>query len=229
MLDAVLLDAMGTLIELEDPTAPLQDELRDRCGLDLPADVCARALRVEMGFYRAHHDEGASELGLRRLRRRCAAVLRDALGPQALELELDDVERALLAALRFRAWPDAERALIALRASGLRLVVVSNWDRSLHGVLARLGLARRLDAVVTSAEVGAAKPQREIFMHALAAAGDVAPAAAVHVGDRLDEDVAGARAAGLRAVLLARGGGVVGVPRDVDVVGSLGELVALLS
>ena len=58
---------------------------------------------------------------------------------------------------------------------------------------------------VASAELGAAKPERAIFEHALALAG-VGAERAWHVGDDLRDDVEGARAAGIRAVLLARGG-----------------------
>jgi len=70
-------------------------------------------------------------------------------------------------------------------------------------VLELAGLAPLVDAVVTSAAVGAAKPAPEIFRHALALAG-AQPARALHVGDSAAEDVAGARASGIPALLLAR-------------------------
>ena len=77
---------------------------------------------------------------------------------------------------------------------------------------------------MTSAEVGAAKPDRAIFERAL----DVAraePGEAVHVGDSLENDVAGARAAGIRPVLVARDGAA---PGGVEAIRSLAELPALL-
>jgi putative hydrolase of the HAD superfamily len=149
---------------------------------------------------------------------------------------------ALLAALEFRAYPDAAPALAALRARGVRLVVVSNWDLSLHERLAQTGLAPLVDGAVASAEIGIAKPDPAIFRHALRLAGGVPAAAALHVGDTLDADVAGARAAGVTPVLLARGGGrppASGVapvpvgrgaasPAGVATIASLGELAALL-
>ena len=91
----------------------------------------------------------------------------------------------------------------ALRAAGCALVVVSNWDVSLHERLAETGLAPLVDGVVASAEVGVAKPERAIFERALALAG-VRAADAWHVGDSVAEDVEGARAAGIRPVLVAR-------------------------
>jgi putative hydrolase of the HAD superfamily len=99
---------------------------------------------------------------------------------------------------------------------------VSNWDVSLVGVLRALGLEPRVDGVVTSAGAGAHKPAPAIFEQALALAG-VRAADAVHVGDRLDEDVAGARAAGIEPVLIRRGGGPT-VP-GVRTISSLAELV----
>jgi putative hydrolase of the HAD superfamily len=75
----------------------------------------------------------------------------------------------------------------------------------LHDVLERLGLVALVDGIVTSAELGARKPAAEIFAHALALAGACAHRA-VHVGDSLEEDVGGARAAGITPILLVRGG-----------------------
>ena len=95
--------------------------------------------------------------------------------------------------------------MVRARQAGARIVVVSNWDVSLHEVLERVGLAPLVDGVVTSAAVGAAKPAAAIFAHALGLAG-VAPERAIHVGDSLDEDVRGAAACGIRPMLLRRDG-----------------------
>jgi putative hydrolase of the HAD superfamily len=81
-----------------------------------------------------------------------------------------------------------------------------------------------VDGVVTSAEVGTAKPDRRVFERALVIAG-VPASAALHVGDKVDNDVEGARAAGVRAVLLQREGDP---PPGVEAVRSLRELAALL-
>ena len=78
--------------------------------------------------------------------------------------------------------------------------------------------------MVTSAEVGVAKPGPAIFEHALELAGARA-ADAVHVGDSLENDVAGARAAGIRPVLVARDGSA---PAGVEAIRSLAELPSLL-
>jgi putative hydrolase of the HAD superfamily len=121
-------------------------------------------------------------------------------------------------------YPDAAPALAELHARGHALVVVSNWDCSLADWLGPAGLLDHVQAIVTSAEVGAAKPDPAIFERALALAGASA-AGAVHVGDSVDNDVAGARAAGIRPVLVARDGAP---PPGVEAVRSLAELPALL-
>jgi putative hydrolase of the HAD superfamily len=78
-----------------------------------------------------------------------------------------------------------------------------------------------LDAVVTSASVGVRKPVVAIFEHALSLAG-AHPDEAVHVGDSVQDDVAGARAAGIEAVLIRRDGGPG--PPGVRTIASLATL-----
>jgi putative hydrolase of the HAD superfamily len=192
---AILLDALGTLVELEPPWAHLADALGD----GVPPDRLEAAVRAEMRYYRAHSDEGRDADSLADLRQRCADVLSRELGRTV------DVE-TLMAAIRFRAFNDAAPALARLRERGLTLVCVSNWDCSLPEVLERSGLGGALDAVVTSAAAGARKPDPAIFARALELAGATA-GETVHVGDTAAEDVEGARAAGIRALLLERNGG----------------------
>jgi putative hydrolase of the HAD superfamily len=206
---AVLLDGMGTLVHLIPPAPTLAQAL----GVDL--DTAERAFRAEVGYYLAHQLEGSDAAGLADLRRRCADVLADAAG-----VEREGALDALMGSLQFEAFDDAAPVLAELRARGLRLVVVSNWDSSLSEVLERVGLRELVDEVIVSAVVGAAKPDRLIFEAALAAAGCEA-SEAVHVGDSAEADVGGARAAGIRPLLLAREGG-----GDLD---SLFGLVRFLS
>ena len=97
--------------------------------------------------------------------------------------------------------PEAPGALETLRGLGLRLAVVSNSNGTVARLLEHLDLARWLDAVVDSAVVGFEKPDPRIFRHAADLLG-VEPAEAVHVGDLYSVDVLGARAAGVRAILL---------------------------
>ncbi|MGH2854532.1 MAG: HAD family hydrolase, partial [Solirubrobacteraceae bacterium] len=135
---------------------------------------------------------------------RCAEVLRAQLPADVAQaLSTAQLTVAMLGALRFTAYPDAPAALAGLRARGVALVVVSNWDVSLPTVLREVGLDGMVDGVVTSAAVGSPKPGRAIFDAALALAGSP-PRHAVHVGDSVEHDVRGALAVGIRPVLLCR-------------------------
>ena len=205
------------------PPAPrLRDGLR-AIGVEVSLEQAARAMKAEIAYYRAHLGQGRDQPGLAALRGACAKVLRDALGRP--ELDLGEAERTLLAAIRFEPFPDTVPALEALRTAGVRVVAASNWDVSLHEQLAATGLTPLLDGALSSAEVGAPKPDPRIFTRALALAG-ARPQEALHVGDDVEADVGGAQAAGLEPVLIDRDG-TLDPPPGVRVIASLAELPAL--
>ena len=201
---ALLIDGMGTLVSLDAPVPVLVEVLQRRFGVAIAEADARHALGAEIAFYRAHMDQGRDAESLADLRARCARVLFGAL-PVTVSADDDVRTDALLEALRFTAYDDARPALMRARGRGARVIVVSNWDVSLPEVLERVGLAPFVDAIVTSAAVGARKPEPAIFAHALALAG-TPPRRALHVGDSLSEDVAGARASGIRPLLLRRDG-----------------------
>jgi putative hydrolase of the HAD superfamily len=226
----VTLDALGTLVELDRPVPRLAAQLRER-GVQVSEQQAASALRAEIAYYRAHHDSAGDEAALALLRDRCAAVLADALrdaGVQLGGLPAVELRAALLAALRFVPYDDVAGALAELRAAGHRLVVVSNWDVSLHEMLRTTGLDRLVDGAISSAEAGEPKPAPGIFRRAVElAGGDGDGRPALHAGDSLELDVAGALGAGLQAVLVARAGAPAGVPPGVAVLPTLDGLAAL--
>lgn len=219
---ALLLDCLGTLVALEPPAPRLRDTLDERLGVDVGADGAAAAMRAEIVYYRAHLHGAVDVVALARLRTRCARVVRDAL-PALAGADLVAVRAALLDALRFTPFAEVAGVLRACRRAGLRLVVVSNWDVSLHEVLARTGLDALLDGAVASAEVGAAKPDPLPLRRGLELAG-VAADDAWLVGDTPEADVAGALAAGVRPVLVDRAGDLGPQPQGVLVVRSLDRL-----
>jgi len=117
-------------------------------------------------------------------------------------------------------------ALAAFRASGRRLVVLSNANGTLHRACDRLGLTSSFDVIFDSYQEGVEKPDPRFFHIALERSGAEA-ATTMHVGDLYHVDVAGARAAGLTPALLDVGG----LYPDCDClrVRSLTELVGVLS
>lgn len=195
MTRAVFLDALGTLVELEPPWTLL----REWVPPDVSDQRLIAAVRAEMDYYKEHAHEGRDPESLADLRSRCAEFLSGKLGVTVSAEEL-------MAAVRMGPYPDAEPALRALRERGLRLVVVSNWDCSLPGVLERCGLAHLVEGAISSAEAGAIKPDPAIFGPALELAG-VDASEALHVGDTPEQDLVAARAAGIRALLIDRVGG----------------------
>jgi len=192
-LEAVTIDAYGTLVTLRDPVPALRAALASRAVERSSGDV-QRAFEAEVAFYVARSHEGRDEATLALLRCDCARVFLE-----ALEAELDpgDFAPAFVSSLSFAELPGARAACLELAAAGLRLAVVSNWDIGLHDHLGALGLDAVVDTIVTSAEAGSPKPAPAVFELALARLGMDAAARVVHIGDAV-ADEEGAKAAGLR-------------------------------
>ena len=122
--------------------------------------------------------------------------------------------------------PHVVPALEALRARGLRLVVVSNANGTLLAHVERLGLTRRFDHVLDSHDEGVEKPDPRFFEIALSRSG-ARKETTIHVGDLYYVDVIGARNAGLRGVLLDEAN--LRPDADCPRIRSLGELVHEIS
>ena len=130
----------------------------------------------------------------------------------------------------FEMYEDVPDVLRALHASGLKIGLISNTQRSLTAFQAHFSLEGIFSAAVSSYDHGYMKPHRSIFEAALRQI-EAEPHEAVMVGDSLPADIEGARGLGMRAVLVSRASGVGHVhacPDDVPVIRSLRELPALL-
>src|SRR3989454_319571 len=123
----------------------------------------------------------------------------------------------------WRIYDDALPALEALASRDLPLAVISNWDERLRPLLQQFQLDRYFETIVVSCEVGFAKPSPVIFEHAAKKLG-IVPEQILHVGDSAEEDVAGANAAGVRALLIDRDN----TTGDAARIGSLRELAVFL-
>jgi HAD superfamily hydrolase (TIGR01549 family) len=113
----------------------------------------------------------------------------------------------------FFLYDDALPTLDALREHGLKIGLVSNGQRDLDGFARHHGLD--VDACIGSLTHGRVKPHRSIFEAALSALG-ARPAEAAMVGDSPADDIEGARALGMRGILLDRDGLHVGEPDRID-------------
>ena len=187
-LDAVTLDAYGTLVTLVDPVPALIGALAER-GAERNPEVVLAGFERESEHYARRVSEGYDEPSLARLRRDCASVFLEAVGA---ELDAEEFAPAYVDAIRFEVLPGVVDSLERLRALGLELAVVGNWDFSLHQRLEELGLAHYFRTVVHAAR----KPLPDGLLQALAQLG-VDPGRALHIGDESADEEA-ARAAGMR-------------------------------
>ena len=140
--------------------------------------------------------------------------------------EVDRIAREIVRrwehAHHFELYDDVLPVLAELRRAGFRIGLVSNTSRDLDAFVRHFGID--VDAWLSSGTHGKVKPSPLIFAAALELLGVMA-AEAVMVGDSLSDDVEGARACGMRAILLDRAGDGDG---DAQSIGSLEELPAAL-
>lgn len=203
VLQALLFDAVGTLIELAEavgetyarllfanPSPDLADDL-DRRFRDafrkVPAPDFTRhpdGDRVEREWWRAVVE----------------TTVRRPLGDGAFATVFSHYAMGSAWTVR----PGVRETLTRARTDGFRLAVVSNFDRRLHAILRDLGLAPFFDHVVCSADARARKPDAAIFRHALRLLG-LRAAEVLHLGDSPEFDGRGAANAGIRAHLLKPG------------------------
>jgi HAD superfamily hydrolase (TIGR01509 family) len=190
-LDAVTVDAMGTLVELDVPVERLGRALR-LWKVERTGDEVANAFQTEIRYYLANKLSARDQNALADLRRECARVFLEAAGA---EVDPTEFVSAFVEAMVFRPLEGSVPALERLRAGGLALACVSDWDIGLADQLAAIGLDRLFAVVVTSAEVDAPKPEPALFLAALERL-SVEPGRSLHVGDG-EADEEGARRAGM--------------------------------
>jgi putative hydrolase of the HAD superfamily len=154
-------------------------------------------------------------------------ILENAGVPVSLRLAEQIWGLAIAVPKDFTPFDEVVESLARLHQQGYRLGVLSNLRRDMDELCQRLGLAPHLDFCISSAEVGAEKPDPAIFQAALERAG-VAPEEALHVGDQHRSDVLGAQGVGMHAVLIDRGGWQVNV-NDCVKVADLTELEKLVA
>jgi HAD superfamily hydrolase (TIGR01509 family) len=181
-LDALTIDAHGTLVTLCDPIPALTAALAER-NVDRDRDTVAHGFRTEAAHYAKHSATGHDEAGLALLRRDCARVF---LGAIDADIDVEEFAPVYAGAMRFELVPGVVTALERLRSLGLALAVVANWDVSLRRLLEEVALTEYFGAVVHAA----GKPAPDGLLRALREL-NVEPSRALHVGDdEVDEQAA---------------------------------------
>jgi putative hydrolase of the HAD superfamily len=195
-LRAILFDYGGTL------DGPASHWLDRFAGLYRQAGRAVAFDRLKDAFYRAddvaYADPRVAGMSLRELMELHVGVQLDALGASDAQLHRHLVDAFV--ADSETALSESRRVLERL-AERYRLGVVSNFYGNVERILADAGFAPLLTVVADSNRVGAMKPDRRIFAHALAGLGTV-PAETLHVGDSHERDVRAANALGMRTAWL---------------------------
>jgi len=137
----------------------------------------------------------------------------------------EEMERRFDDGAYTRTYEDSLPTIARLRARGFRLGVISNGTPGVARNLELAGVSERVDFVLVSALAGWEKPAREIFAMGLEAVG-LPPAEVVFLGDHYEADIKGARAAGMRAVMIDREGRATAA--DCPIVRDLTEFCAWL-
>ncbi len=208
-MEAVLLDAAGTLICPSAPVAETYAAAARRYGVVIESAALARAFievfddMPELAFHWTAADDLArlEREWWRRLVHRVIASTGNRIGD--FDGFFESLYEHYAEGNAWRCFPEVAGVLRALRDRGCKLAVVSNSDSRLPGILEALGIRGFLDAIIYSSEAGYAKPDPGIFEQVLAALG-ADPHRAIHVGDRVEADLRGAASAGIAGLLLQR-------------------------
>jgi putative hydrolase of the HAD superfamily len=231
-LRAVFLDIGDTVIRANPSWEGVYKLALDEYGVSISLEGLRDALR------RAYHHggygfEGGFDATPETSFRRTMEMDQRALAELGITDLPEDFYRRLselvLLVSSWHVFPDAVPALEALRERGLTLGAVSYWVWHLPELLHSLDLVAHFDFVAVSSRVGFEKPHAGIFRHALAEA-RVPADAAIHVGDHLDADVAGASSVGIGAVLIDRRDRFTEaeMPEGVPLIRTLTELLPIV-
>ena len=210
MTKAVFFDWFNTLTTYYPPREGAYALACHDLGFEVTTDQMARGLLLADQFY---SDENARSPVKKREPNEMIAVyvrygqvaLRGAGLPSSEETVLRVMEkvRGAFSSPRFALYDDVLPALGVLKSRGLVMGLISNIDQDIKPICSELGLDAYIAQVVTSKDVTSEKPHSPIFLAALNGAG-VKAAESVYVGDQYSCDVVGARAVGMKPVLIDR-------------------------
>ncbi|XP_069790297.1 haloacid dehalogenase-like hydrolase domain-containing protein 3 [Narcine bancroftii] len=158
----------------------------------------------------------------------CLCGVRD---EQVLSPLAESLYRQFCSAGNWEVFDDVKETLTHCKKLGINMAVISNFDRRLKHILANCNLQQYFQFVLTSEDVGIAKPDQRIFNAALELA-RVEPKQAVHIGDDVWMDYLAARAIGMESYLICRGqeepSGAKGLLPKAHILHSLQQLCGLI-
>lgn len=202
----VLLDVGGTLIGPQSTFGAVYSDLFASYGVHADAETFERAIYqvwdemnrvVPDGENRyTHFADGEAGYWNRFVKQTVEVATGQEIGDRLTMDALQKLRKLFSEARSWHVFADVVPALQRLKEAGVRLGVVSNWDSQLPNVLDRLELTSWFETIVVSHFEGIEKPNPEIFRRALERM-DVQPSEALHIGDSVELDGGGAKAAGI--------------------------------
>jgi putative hydrolase of the HAD superfamily len=216
----IFFDAVGTLFGVRSSVGEIYAQFAKQAGLDVDISNLNSAFFESFRAAPRAAFSGAAPLDLPRLEyewwRAVAQKSFERVGALAQLSDFDAFFRPLFIYFETEApwivYPETLKALEMLKSLEIELAIISNFDSRLYAVLEVLGLADWFGSVTLSTQIGAPKPEAEIFKLALAKH-PYLPTQAWHVGDSWTEDYEGAIAVGFQGVWLNRDGAESSVTR----------------
>jgi len=223
---AVLFDAAGTLLLFREDVGETYRRFALEFGVDLPATrireafvrVLSHADRMVFPDAPRERRPGLERSWWRKLVRATFRAADSTATFSDFDAYFDRLWSHYASGAAWILAPGALPALQALRARGIPMGIVSNFDHRLPDILQDLAIIHYFETIMTPAEAGAAKPDRRIFdlaLATLARLGELS-GAVVYVGDRAVEDVAGARGAGLLPIPVSSLATLEELPARID-------------
>jgi putative hydrolase of the HAD superfamily len=230
MIKAIFFDFYNTLVRFWPPLPQIQHAACQNLGIRVPAENLARGYAVaDLYFNEENHRK---PLGDRTTEdrdeffARYEQIILDEAGVAvSLRMAKQIWDMAISVPKEFVEFEETRPVLAELKQRGYRMAVLTNLRRDMDELTQSLGIKQYLEFTITGREVGE-KPATAIFEAALRRMA-ITPEQAMHVGDQPRSDVQGARDAGLRPVLIDRGGYHTEV-KDCDHIDSLEGLYPLL-
>ena len=210
MIKAVFFDLYHTLVRYEPPQEELEANALKDFGINTEPGLFTRPMVMATEFLyqeiahrplsqRSHEETMALYTQYQRIVLKEAGIAADEKLIYGMLGKMQQLEMKLVL------FDDVAPALNELKSRGLVLGLISNVERDLTATISELGLPSWLDIMVTSLDAGFSKPQPQIFEAAIRRAA-VQPSQTIYVGDQYEIDCLGANRAGMRGILLDRGG-----------------------
>ncbi len=203
---AVFFDAGGTLLHPYPSVGEVYAEVSSRYGCKAGAAQLEHLFRQHwlkrdgLADMASHNNEKIERTWWKNLVRE---VFEEAGGVNDFDAFFNELYDLFARPEVWRLYPDVKEILAHLKKQGKKIGIISNWDSRLFKICEGMGIHGNFDFILASAVFGASKPSPKIFEEALRLAG-VKPQEAVHIGDSFEDDIHGAKGAGIEAILIDR-------------------------